>query len=141
MLGHISPADFTAETADGRGKTAKEAMARLSRVICADTEMLTSQEITDLAQYIYSQQIKQIVDGLRRVYRNTKALTDREELPIVVTGLGKDFLARKAAESIGADSVADLDKVLPAQAVLATPAVGVALMTANKTSKGSIEWP
>jgi probable H4MPT-linked C1 transfer pathway protein len=139
VLGHISASDFTAETADGRGKTIKEAMARLSRVICADTEMLTTQEITDLAQYIYSQQVKQIVDGLSRVYRNTKALTD-EKLPIVVTGLGKDFLARKAAESIGADSVVDLDQFLPAQAVLATPAVGVALMTANKASKEPIKW-
>lgn len=140
VLGHISADDFTAETADGRGKTIQEAHARLSRVVCADTEMLTAREITDLAQYIYSQQIKQIADGLSRVYNNTKAVTD-EKLPIVVTGLGKDFLARKAAESIGADYVVDLDKVLPAQAVLATPAVGVALMTAKKASKVSIEWP
>lgn len=140
VLGHISADDFTAETADSRGKTLQESMARLSRVICADTEMLTRQEITDLAHYIYSQQIKQIVDGLDRVYNYTKALTD-EKLPIVVTGLGKDFLARKAAESIGADSVIDLDQVLPAQAVLATPAVGVALMTANKASEEIIEWP
>jgi probable H4MPT-linked C1 transfer pathway protein len=140
VLGHISPADFTAETADGRGKTLQEAMARISRVFCADTEMLTTQEIKDLARYIYSQQIKQIVDGLSRVYQNTKALTG-EKLPIVVTGLGKDFLARKAAASIGADYIVDLDKVLPAQAVLATPAVGVAILTANKASKVLIEWP
>lgn len=140
IRGHIAECDFTSETADGRGKTLQESMARLSRAICADTEMLTTQEITDLAQYISSQQIKQIVDGLSRVYRNTKALTD-EKLPIVVTGLGKDFLARKAAESIGADCVIDLDRVLPAQAVLATPAVGVALMTANKASKEPIKWP
>ena len=106
-------------------------MTRLSRIICADTEMLSSQEIIDLAQYIYSEQIKQIVDGLSRVYKNTKALTD-EKLPIIVTGLGKDFLARKAAELIGANSVVDLDQVLPVQVVLATPAVGVALMTGGK---------
>jgi probable H4MPT-linked C1 transfer pathway protein len=140
VLGHISAKDFSAETADGRGKTAVEAMGRLSRVICADTEMLTSKEITELAQYIYSQQVKQIVGGLSRVYVNTKALA-KGEVPIVVTGLGKDFLARKAAESVGADSIVDLEEVLPAQAVLATPAVGVTLMTANVVSEAPIAWP
>jgi probable H4MPT-linked C1 transfer pathway protein len=140
ILGHIAGSDFTAETADGRGKNIQEAKARLSRVICADTEMLTNQEISDLACYIYGQQIRQITDGLRRVYKTTKALTD-EKLPIVVTGIGKDFLARKAAESVGADYIVDLDKILPVQAVLATPAVGIALMAANKASKEPIKWP
>lgn len=140
VLGHIVASDFTAETADGRGKTVQEANARLARVICADTEMLTSQEITDLARYLCIQQIKQITDGLSRVYKNTKTLTD-EKLPIVVTGLGKDFLARKAAEAIHANKVVDLDQIVPAQAVLATPAVGVALMTADRASKEPIQWP
>ena len=140
VLGHISAVNFTAETADGRGKTVQESMARLSRVICADTEMLNTQEITDLARHIYAQQVKQIVDGLNRVYKNTKTLT-AENLPIVVTGLGKDFLARKAAESISADCVVDLDQVLPAQAVLATPAVGVALMAGCKVLEAPVKWP
>jgi uncharacterized hydantoinase/oxoprolinase family protein len=102
--------------------------------------MLTIKEITELAQYIYSQQVKQIVGGLSRVYVNTKALA-KGEVPIVVTGLGKDFLARKAAESVGADSIVDLEEVLPVQAVLATPAVGVTLMTANVVSEAPIAWP
>jgi (4-(4-[2-(gamma-L-glutamylamino)ethyl]phenoxymethyl)furan-2-yl)methanamine synthase len=140
ILGHISADDFTVETADGRGRTMREAMARLSRVICADTEMLTTQEITGLASYIYAQQVKQIVDGLIRVYKNTKERANGE-LPIVVTGLGKDFLARKAAESVGADCVVDLDQLLPAQAVLATPAVGVALMAGSKVLEAPVKWP
>jgi probable H4MPT-linked C1 transfer pathway protein len=140
ILGHISSADFSAETADGRGKTELEAKARLSRVICADVEMLTNQEINEIARYIYNQQIRQITDGLSRVYKNTKELTGGD-LPVIVTGLGKDFLARKAAESIGADRVADLAELLPAEAVLATPAVGVAFMAASKILKEPIKWP
>jgi hypothetical protein len=140
ILGHISAADFSAETADGRGRTEFEAKARLSRLVCADAEMLTDQEIVELARYVYSRQITQITDGLSRVYQNTKRLTD-SDLPILVTGLGKDFLARKAAEAIGADRIVDLDELLPAEAVLATPAVGVAFMTANKISKEPIKWP
>jgi probable H4MPT-linked C1 transfer pathway protein len=140
ILGHITAADFSAETADGRGRTDFEAKARLSRIVCADVEMLTDEEILELAQYIYRGQIKQITEGLSRVYKNAKELTS-EKLPVVVTGLGKDFLASKAAESIGADEVIDLDQLLPAEAVLATPAVGVAVIAASKISKEPIKWP
>ena len=48
-----------------------------------------------------------------------------------MTGLGKNFLARKAAMNINVDSIVDLGTLLPQKAVLATPAFGVALMTAN----------
>ena len=53
ILGHITEEQYTSETADGRGKTVPEALARLARVVCADTEMLTKQEIIDIAKYIY----------------------------------------------------------------------------------------
>ncbi len=106
-------------------------MARLARVVCADTDMLTKQEILDLSNHIYQQQIKQITEALTKVYTDTKTKA-HTKVSVVVTGLGKDFLARKAAESLGVDNLIDLDELLPKQAVLATPAVGVAFMAANK---------
>jgi len=139
VLDHICPSDYTAETADGRGKTVQEAMARLARVVCADTEMLTKQEITGLASYIYGEQIKQIAEGLTKVYLNTKSLT-QQKVPVVVTGLGKDFLAYKAAEEIGADCIINLDALLPKEAVLVTPAVGVAFKAATKHCGETIIW-
>ena len=54
------------------------------------------------------------------------------QIPVVVTGLGKDFIARKAAEKLCVDEILDLGTLLDNQAVLATPAFGVALMAANK---------
>jgi len=131
VLRNITPKDYSSETADGRGKTVRGALARLARVVCADTEMLTKQEIVDVAQYIYDKQIRQIADGLIKSYTCTKSLTS-EKVPVVITGLGKDFLARRAAESIGVDAIIDLGTLLPPIAVLATPAFAVALMTANK---------
>ena len=139
VLGNINAADYTSETADGRGRTAPEALTRLARVVCADTDMLTKKEITEIAQYIYGQQVLQIVAGLRKVYSYTKALVS-SKVPVVVTGLGKVFLARKAAEQIGADEIVDLDLLLPQQAVLATPAVGTALMAASKFTGGMLSW-
>jgi len=142
ILGHIDGADYTSETADYRGKTRAEAYARLSRVVCADTEMLTQQELFNMAQYIYAQQLKQMVNGLNKVYRYAK--TFAPQVPIVITGLGKNFLARKAAMHIDADTIIDIDQLLnpsfSKQAVIATPAIGVALMAANNHTEGLNTW-
>lgn len=131
ILGNINEKDYTSETADGRGKTVPEAFARLARLVCADTEMLTSQEIINMAQYIYEKQIQQVAEGLTKIYSYTKPLAS-SKVPVVVTGLGKNFIARKAAETLGVDAIVDLGTLLPEKAVLATPAFGVALMAATK---------
>ena len=74
------------------------------------------------------EQVQQVAAGLTKVYAYTKSLTS-DKVPVVVTGLGKNFIARKAAEKIGVDSIIDLGNLLP-KAVVATPAFGVAMMTA-----------
>jgi probable H4MPT-linked C1 transfer pathway protein len=139
VLGHITDKEYTSETTDGRGKTISEAMARLARVVCADTEILSDKEIFAMAEYIYHQQIKQIATGLTKVYKHTKTLM-ANSIPVVVTGLGKNFLARRAAEKVDANPIMDLDTIFPKQAVVATPAVGVALMTASKLTGESTKW-
>jgi len=131
LLGHISEKDYISETADGRGKTINEALARIARLLCADTEILSKQEIIEIATYIYEKQVAQIVNGLSSVYARVKSLSSGK-VAVVVTGIGKDFLARKAAEHIGVDDIEDLGAVLGDAAVFATPAFGVALMTGHK---------
>ncbi|MCJ7794036.1 H4MPT-linked C1 transfer pathway protein, partial [Candidatus Bathyarchaeota archaeon] len=138
-LGNITEKEYTCETADGRGKTLPEALARLARVVCADTEMLTQQEIVNIAKYIYDKQVIQVAEGLTKVYSYTKALTS-SKVPVVVTGLGKDFIARKAAEKIGVDAIVDLGALMQNDAVVATPAFGVALMTASELEGEIIKW-
>ena len=131
VLGNITEKDYTSETADGWGKTVPEALARLARVVCADTETLTTQEIINMAQYIYIKQIEQVAEGLTKVYSCVKSATSGK-VSVVVTGLGKNFIARRAAENVCVDEIVDLGALLPQKAVLATPAFGVALMTACK---------
>ena len=108
-----------------------ETFARLARVVCADTEMLTQQEIINMAKYIYDKQVLQVTEGLNKVYSYTKKLASNE-VSVVVTGLGKDFIARKAAEKIGVKAIVDLETLMQTDAVVATPAFGVALMIASK---------
>ena len=132
VLGHISEKDYISETADGRGKTVNEALSRIARLICADTEVLSKHEITEIAKYIYEKQVAQIVTGLNKVYSLVKSLSSGS-VTVVVTGLGKDFLARRAAEYMGIEEIKDLGAVLGDDAVFATPAFGVALMTGCQT--------
>ena len=138
-LGNITAKAYTCETADGRGKSLPETLARLARVVCADAEMLTQQEIINMAQYIYGKQVHQVAEGLNKVYSYTEKLASNE-VPVVVTGLGKDFIAKKAAENIGVKAVVDLETLMQTDAVVATPALGVALMTASKLEGENIKW-
>jgi len=137
-LGHIATADCTAETADGRGKSMPEALARLARVVCADTDMLSEKEILEIARFIYGKQVEQISSPLKKVYAYTKDKAN-SEVPVVVTGLGKDFLARKAAEQADVDSIVDLSSLLPSEVVYATPAVGIAQMVLQKLEEEQVQ--
>jgi (4-(4-[2-(gamma-L-glutamylamino)ethyl]phenoxymethyl)furan-2-yl)methanamine synthase len=138
-LGNITTKEYTSETADGRGKSLAEALARLARVVCADMEMLTQQEIINMAKYIYENQILQVAKGLNNVYSYTEKQASNE-VPVVVTGLGKDFIAKKAAEKIGVKTIIDLVSLMQTDVAVATPAFGVALMTAIKLEGENVKW-
>jgi len=139
LLNHIKEEDYIVETADGRKKTKKEAMARLARVVCADVDMLDEQEIVDLARFIYEKQVEQIAEGLRQVYERMKKRI-QDGVTGVVTGIGRNFLAKKAAEKVGLNRVIDLDKLLGGNAAFMSPSVGVALMVASRLEGKTVKW-
>jgi len=139
VLGNITEEEYTTATADGRGKTRREALARLARVVCADIEMLTEPEIVQIARYVHDTQIEQIAEGLSQVYSRAKLFTS-EKIPAVVTGIGKDFLAKPAAKKVCVDKIIDLGKLVRHNLVAASPAVGVALMTASKLEGRTVKW-
>ncbi len=136
ILKNITEAEYTSETADGRGKTAKEAKERLARIICADTEILKDQEIQQIASYVYQKQIEQIASGLSQVCIRLGG----NKFPVVVTGLGKDFLARYASEKVGIVRIFDLGEIVKGGATLASPAAGAALMAAAKLEGDNFKW-
>lgn len=137
VLDKISESDYTSETADKKGKTRSEALDRLARVVCADSEMMTEQEIIEIAKYVSGKQVEQIADGLIQVYSVHKL--DAKRVPVVITGFGRNFLAKKAAEKAGVERIIDLDTLIPS-AALASPAAGVALMVATKLEGRHINW-
>ena len=139
ILGNICESDYTVDTADGKGKTRGDALTRLAHVVCADTEMLTEEEISQIARYVYGRQVEQIAEGLTQVYSRLQP-NAKKSVPVVVTGLGRDFLARKAAEKVGVVKILDLEALMPKNAAFASPAVGVALMAASKLEGRCIKW-
>jgi len=138
MLDNIKEEEYTVETCDGRGKTRRESMARLARVVCADIDMLTEQEIVGMAKFVYDKQVEQIAGGLNQVYERIKPLL-QEKIRVVVTGLARNFLARKAAEKVGLD-VMDMSKVVGVEASVVSPSVGVALMVASRLEGKTVTW-
>jgi probable H4MPT-linked C1 transfer pathway protein len=138
ILGNIGEEEYTTETCDGRGKTRREALARLARVVCADADMLTEQEIVAMAKFVYHKQVEQITGGLKHVHERIKP--SLQEKTVVVTGLGRNFLARKAAENAGFKDIIDMKEYLGAEATVVSPSVGVALMLATKLEEKTVKW-
>jgi len=139
VLGHIPEHDYTTETADGRGRSVLEARARLARLVCADHEMLTEEEITELAEEAYEAQLQEIRGGLEQVARDQGL--SRESTPIVVAGIGRSFLAEEAARLAGFEAIIDLEDLtgLPGAARLA-PAVGLSLMALSRVMGTELRW-
>ncbi len=138
VLGNISEVDYVVETPDGRGKTRREAMARLARVICADIDMLSEQEIINIAQCVWEKQIEQISDGLKRVYEGLEFPLG--QIPVVVTGLGRKFLAKRAAQKAGFKCIIDIGELLGNNVAIMSPSVGIALMVASKLEGEVVQW-
>ena len=138
ILDNIGKEEYTAETCDGRGKTRSEAMARLARVVCADTDMLTEQEIVDMAKFVHIRQVEQIAGGLNQVYERVKPRLQKGT--VVVTGLGRNFLARKAAENSGFENIINMEDFLGSDAAVVAPSVGVALMLATRLEGKTVKW-
>jgi uncharacterized hydantoinase/oxoprolinase family protein len=59
---------------------------------------------------------------------------------LVITGIGKDFIAKTAALKIRVDKVINLGKLVGNDLVMASPAVGVALMAASKLEGRMVKW-
>ena len=80
-----------------------------------------------------------VAEGLNQVYSRVGSLT-AAKFPVVITGLGKDFIARTAAQRLRVEKVIDLGKLMPSDVVMVSPAVGVALMAASKLEGRIVKW-
>ncbi|MDO5815043.1 MAG: hydantoinase/oxoprolinase family protein [Methanobrevibacter sp.] len=121
VLDLIDEKDYICDTFDGEGKSKLDCAKRIARVVCADLEMLSMDDVTEMCEYIHQKQVEQIAGGLKQVCE-TQGLN-----LIVTTGLGKDILDKKAAELLGLE-VKSMGDILTDDECTVAPAVGTAVM-------------
>ena len=111
-------------------------------------------EIVQIAKYVRNKQIEQVAEGLNQVCSRIRSLA-KSKVPVVVTGIGKDFIARSAAQNLCVDEVIDFEKLCFGDAFVyrtpqsqlarsnvakASPALGVAVMVASKFEGRLVKW-
>lgn len=121
VLDLITEDDYVCDTFDGESKSKMDCAKRIARVVCADLEMLSMDDIVEMSRFIHQKQVEQIADGLKQVHE-----TQSIDL-IVVTGLGKDILDKPAAELLGLE-VKSMGDILTDEECVVAPAVGTAVM-------------
>ncbi|ADL58820.1 H4MPT-linked C1 transfer pathway protein [Methanothermobacter marburgensis] len=121
VLGNIRESDYTCSTPDGSGRSIEDCMLRIARVLCADLELLEPEDILEVSEYIYHQQILKIAEGIAEV-------SERENLDeVIATGLGMNVLAKRAAEILDL-KCRTMDEFLTEEECVVAPAVGTALL-------------
>lgn len=128
-------------TADGRGKSRPESIARLARMLGCDAEDATDQEWTAVAGYLARIQLRDISDGISlvasaRAQSSGVNVVDPEGLVILATGLGYEHL--RATAQTYAGRITTLDAIVGETDVASThinanaPAVAVASLLAQQ---------
>lgn len=130
-LARLPEAAYTCPTPDGRPKTREAALERLARLIGADREQLTEEELLKIAVYLAERHLRLLSDGLVQVLSRQQY---GYGLPVVTAGAGA-FLAAAAAERLHL-SVLD-GRTLWGGAGAALPAVAAAELIAARLTKGA----
>jgi probable H4MPT-linked C1 transfer pathway protein len=97
VLGNLAEDEADRGTADGRPATRSAACARLARMLCADMESCTEEEVRRLAQHVCDRQQEWLGKALSEV-------SDRLPEParaVIIAGSG-EFLARQVVRSVPA---------------------------------------
>lgn len=127
ILGNLRPRDYTCGTPDGLPPSLDSARRRLARLVCADTEMLSADEIDAMARYIYVQQVGQIRESLSQVLAR---MPGHRQYPVIVVGAGA-FLGLAAAKSMDL-KVADTAGTWSNEELAVLPCVAAAHLLARQ---------
>jgi (4-(4-[2-(gamma-L-glutamylamino)ethyl]phenoxymethyl)furan-2-yl)methanamine synthase len=127
ILRNLRRQDYTCATPDGQPPSLESARRRLARLVCADTEMLSADEIDEIARYVYARQVCQVREGLEQVFSRIPGL---RRYPVVVVGSGA-FLGLAAAKSMDLQ-IADLPDTWSHEELAVVPCVAAAHLLAEQ---------
>lgn len=131
VLENITEEDYSCETPDGAGKSREECMRRISRVVCGDLEVLSTQDIKNMADYIWQKQAENVSEALQEVLLRT-GISD-----VVTTGLGMDIIGAKASAIASIPSVG-MDQLFSKEECVVAPAIGTAVLMEEFLKSGHI---
>jgi probable H4MPT-linked C1 transfer pathway protein len=132
LLGRLREDPADCATADGRPATRSFAQSRLARMLCADTETATPDEIRKLAERVLARQVYLLTSALEHV---AKTLPSPPQTAIL-SGAG-EFLARLAFDNQTAFRTCrtvSLSQVLSPSTSEAACAYAVAMLAAEETT-------
>jgi probable H4MPT-linked C1 transfer pathway protein len=132
LLGNISSEDYTTETADGRGKSLEEAMQRIARIICADSNIINLTEAVEIARYIYEKQVFTVFEALMQI-RSWLASqgVNLDRFTAITAGLG-EFLAAEASRRAGFKRVVSINELVGKGVAGVLPSYALTLMVLNR---------
>ncbi|MFQ5800788.1 MAG: hydantoinase/oxoprolinase family protein [Candidatus Hydrothermarchaeales archaeon] len=113
--------NYTCETPDGKGKSRKESMARIARLLCADLDEVEDY-VVDICRYVHEMQLKGIAKAIERISKGTE--TDN----LYVAGIGRQ-LGIEAGEQLGLNTFNLEEKIKDAWNL---PCLGLAEMVLDK---------
>jgi probable H4MPT-linked C1 transfer pathway protein len=131
ILGHLRLQDYTCTTPDGQPPSVDSARRRVARLVCADIEMLSTDEIDAIAKYIHAQQIRQIQEGLTQVLSRLPQLRKQ---PVIVVGTGA-FLGSASAKNMDLN-ICDLTGKWEREELAVAPCVAAAHLLAEDLEAG-----
>lgn len=94
ILNKINIKDYTCPTPDNNSKDVLSCKRRLARLLCSDMDFLSDDEITEIADYVYHEQIKQIEKGLRQVVNESRLDN------VIITTYSNLDCCKKAAQNL-----------------------------------------
>ena len=128
ILGNITSEEYESFLSSGPYFEASLCYNRLAHMVYADDQLLSEDEVTEMAAQIYEAQLAQITEGIKKVCG--KKIEDT--FPIVVSGSSADYLAAPACANAGFKEIIYLEDELGKYASIAAPALGVAVLAGEK---------
>jgi len=117
LLSDIDEDAYICETADGQGKSEKEAARRLARVVCADLEEIDMADVRKIAVAVKDRQKERLAEAISELCHKNDINT------VLAAGLG-EFLIKNTCDELGIECISladkwslDISKVFPAYAV------------------------
>lgn len=128
ILNNISEDKYITDTADNRSKTIANCYARLSRMICMDPELISKEELNNIARFIYEKQLDIVASELSLFMEslNSRLPIFKNDPLFIITGLSADFLIKKALINLGFNKIKYFNIVTNTSDKISSSALAVA---------------